>query len=62
MKQIQTIILCLYFASGIQAQTTPTDSAITVLQQEIKKLKSANRQLSSELAGQKKRLQTFSDS
>jgi FtsZ-binding cell division protein ZapB len=62
MRQLKsTIILCLLLASGAQAQTI-SDSTIIVLQQEIKKLKSANRQLSSELAGQKKRLQTFSDS
>jgi FtsZ-binding cell division protein ZapB len=63
MKQVTiTIILCLLLASSAQAQTMPTDSTIIVLQQEIKALKSANRQLSSELAGQKKRVQTFSDS
>jgi hypothetical protein len=61
MKHIQIIFLYLFLAIGIQAQTLP-DSTIIALHQEIKALKSANKQFKGELANQKKQLKTFSDS
>jgi uncharacterized membrane-anchored protein YhcB (DUF1043 family) len=61
MKHLQIITLCLFLATGVQAQTV-SDSTLITLQQEIKALKSANKRLTNELASQNKRLQAFSDS